>query len=44
MDLRIPTLLRTAEKLQSLEPFYDRDYNGHVGYATFINCTSQNSR
>ena len=34
----VDTLLATAKKLKSLEPFYDRNYNGHIGYAAYINC------
>lgn len=34
----VDTLLATARKLQSLEPYYDRDYNGHIGYAANVNC------
>lgn len=29
----ISDLLETARKIQSLEPYYDRNYNGHIGYA-----------
>ena len=32
------TLLATAKKLRALEPYYDRDYNGHIGYAANVNC------
>ena len=34
----VDTLLATAKKLKSLEPFYDRNYNGHIGYAAYLNC------
>ena len=34
----VDTLLATARKLKSLEPYYDRNYNGHIGYAAAINC------
>lgn len=34
----VDTLLATAEKLKSLEPYYDRNYNGHIGYAADLNC------
>ncbi len=34
----VDTLLATAEKLIALEPYYDRDYNGHIGYAAAVNC------
>ena len=29
----VETLLNSALKIQSLKPYFDRDYNGHVGYA-----------
>lgn len=32
----ISTLKITAEKLNSLQTFFDRHYNGHIGYAGFI--------
>ena len=28
------TLMATAEKLAALEPLYDRNYNGHIGYGS----------
>ena len=34
----VDTLLATAKKLKSLEPFYDRNYNGHIGYAANLAC------
>ena len=34
----VDTLLATAKKLRALEPYYDRDYNGHIGYAANVNC------
>ncbi|HIT94213.1 MAG TPA: MBL fold metallo-hydrolase [Candidatus Faecivivens stercoripullorum] len=34
----VDTLLATAEKLKSLEPYYDRNYNGHIGYAANLTC------
>lgn len=37
----VDTLLDTAQKLKSLEPFYDRSYNGHVGYASHLDCVPQ---
>lgn len=39
--MSIETLLKTAEKIASLEPFYDRNYNGHVGYDAISSCRSQ---
>lgn len=39
--MSIETLLKTAEKLASLEPFYDRNYNGHVGYDAIASCRAQ---
>jgi len=33
--------MKTAEKIASLEPFYDRNYNGHVGYDTIASCRAQ---
>lgn len=32
------TLLESARKIERLRPFYDRDYNGHIGYAKYITC------
>lgn len=32
----VSTLLKTAELLESLHPFYDRHYNGHIGYAANV--------
>lgn len=34
----VDTLLETAKKLKALEPYYDRDYNGHIGYAANVVC------
>lgn len=34
----VDTLLATAKKLHSLEPYYDRNYNGHIGYAADLTC------
>ena len=34
----VDTLLATAKKLRALEPYYDRDYNGHIGYAANVVC------
>ena len=34
----VDTLLSTAKKLIALEPYYDRDYNGHIGYAANVTC------
>ena len=34
----VDTLLATAKKLKFLEPYYDRDYNGHIGYAADVTC------
>lgn len=32
----VSTLLKTAQKIESLHPYYDRNYNGHIGYAAAI--------
>lgn len=32
----IEGLLHTARKIESLSPLYDRNYNGHVGFASMI--------
>lgn len=37
----ITTLLRTAEKIKALEPEFDQDFNGHIGYAGIPTCFSQ---
>lgn len=37
----LSTLRKTAEKLISLEPLYDRNYNGHVGYGGSAFCLPQ---
>lgn len=29
----VTALKQTAEKLEALHPYYDRHYNGHIGYA-----------
>ncbi len=34
----VSVLLETAKKLKSLEPYYDRNYNGHIGYAADVTC------
>lgn len=34
----IRALLKTAETLESLHPYYDRHYNGHIGYAAAKSC------
>lgn len=34
----VDTLLAAARKLKALEPYYDRDYNGHIGYAARVDC------
>lgn len=34
-------LLDTAKKIDRLGAFYDRYYNGHIGYATNLNCLPQ---
>lgn len=34
----VEILLHTAQKLKSLEPYYDRNYSGHVGYAADVTC------
>lgn len=37
----ITTLKATAEKLAALEPLYDRNYNGHIGYGGSPSCRPQ---
>ena len=37
----IGTLQATAEKLVTLEPLYDRNYNGHIGYGGSGMCVPQ---
>ena len=37
----LTTLRATAEKLVSLEPLYDRNYNGHIGYGGSPYCIPQ---
>lgn len=37
----VETLLTTAEKIDSLSPFYDRNYNGHIGYGGSASCIPQ---
>lgn len=32
----ISGLLETAKKIEGLHPYYDRNYNGHIGYAAAI--------
>lgn len=32
----ISALLASARKIESLHPYYDRNYNGHIGYAGWI--------
>ena len=32
----LSTWLSSAKKIESLHPFYDRNYNGHIGYAGWI--------
>lgn len=32
----VSALLKSAQKIEGLHPFYDRNYNGHVGYGGFI--------
>lgn len=39
----VKLLLHTAQKLKSLEPYYDRNYNGHIGYAADLTCTPLSS-
>lgn len=34
----ISALLGTARKLDALQPYFDRNYNGHVGYAAAKGC------
>ncbi len=34
----VSALLETARKLEALHPFYDRHYNGHIGYAAAKSC------
>ncbi|MCR5796110.1 MAG: MBL fold metallo-hydrolase [Solobacterium sp.] len=37
----VSVLKKTAEKIKGLEPYFDRDYNGHNGYAGMPDCFSQ---
>ncbi len=37
----VETLLKTAKKIKSLSSKYDRNYNGHIGYAGMISCLPQ---
>lgn len=37
----IESLLRTSEKIVSLKPFYDRNYNGHIGFGGSGSCRPQ---
>ena len=37
----VRTLLETAKKLKQLEPYYDRSYNGHIGFAANLDCVPQ---
>lgn len=37
----LSTLKATAEKMIQLEPLYDRNYNGHVGYGGSVFCLPQ---
>lgn len=32
----VGNLLASAKKIEALRPFYDRNYNGHIGYAAHI--------
>ena len=34
----IETLLNTAIRIDELQPLYDRNYNGHVGFGPILNC------
>ena len=34
----VTALKQTAEKLEALHPYYDRHYNGHIGYADAKSC------
>ncbi len=34
----VSALKKTAEKLEALHPYYDRNYNGHIGYADMKSC------
>ncbi len=36
----ITELYHSAEKLKALEPYFDRDFNGHIGYAGEASCLS----
>lgn len=40
MEGSVTTLLHSAEKIKSLQPFFDQNYNGHIGYAGMPNCFS----
>ncbi len=37
----VNTLLKGFLKVQSLEPYFDQNWNGHIGYAGMPNCFSQ---
>ncbi len=37
----LTTLKATAAKLKGLEPYYDRNYNGHIGYGGMPTCLPQ---
>lgn len=37
----ISALKSTAEKIESLKPLYDRNYNGHIGYGGSPSCRPQ---
>lgn len=32
----VSALLNSAKKIESLHPYYDRNYNGHIGYASDV--------
>ena len=36
--LTVSALKKTAEKLEGLHPYYDRNYNGHIGYGAMKSC------
>ena len=41
MGAPVSVLKQSAEKIRDLKPYYDRDYNGHIGYAGIPECFSQ---
>ena len=41
MGSPVETLLHTAQRIKAMEPLFDQDYNGHLGYAGMPECRSQ---